>query len=133
MNNAKALKLINFVLAFLWIYQGLVPKIIFINADEIFVWQSIGLSFEYAKLAGRASGLGEIIFGLLFVFINQKYIHYLSILGLLGLLLLIGSLIPSTLISPYNPIVMNISMISLSVIYLLLLKEQTTYLHKTAQ
>ncbi|ONN50780.1 DoxX-like family protein [Acinetobacter genomosp. 33YU] len=133
MNNAKALKLINFVLAFLWIYQGLVPKIIFINVDEIFVWQSIGLSFEYAKLAGRASGLGEIIFGLLFVFINQKYIHYLSILGLLGLLLLIGSLIPSTLISPYNPIVMNISMISLSVIYLLLLKEQTTYLHKTAQ
>ncbi|MGK8803817.1 DoxX-like family protein [Acinetobacter seifertii] len=133
MNNAKALKLINFVLAFLWIYQGLVPKIIFINADEIFVWQSIGLSFEYSKLAGRASGLGEIIFGLLFVFINQKYIHYLSILGLLGLLLLIGFLIPSTLISPYNPIVMNISMISLSVIYLLLLKEQTTYLHKTAQ
>lgn len=57
MNNAKALKLINFVLAFLWIYQGLVPKIIFINADEIFVWQSIGLSFEYAKLAGRASGV----------------------------------------------------------------------------
>lgn len=133
MNNAKSLKLINFVLAFLWIYQGLVPKIIFINADEIFVWQSIGLSFEYAKLAGRASGLGEIIFGLLFVFINQKYIHYLSILGLLGLLLLISFLIPSTLISPYNPIVMNISMISLSVIYLLLLKEQTTYLHKTAQ
>ncbi|MBD1225220.1 DoxX-like family protein [Acinetobacter seifertii] len=119
MNNAKALKLINFVLAFLWIYQGFVPKIIFINADEIFVWQSIGLSFEYSKLAGRASGLGEIIFGLLFVFINQKYIHYLSILGLLGLLLLIGFLIPSTLISPYNPIVMNISMISLSVIYLL--------------
>ncbi|WP_431604735.1 DoxX-like family protein, partial [Acinetobacter johnsonii] len=47
--------------------QGLVPRIIFINADEVFVWQSIGLSFEYAKLAGRASGLGEIIFGLLFV------------------------------------------------------------------
>ncbi|MFX6213884.1 DoxX-like family protein, partial [Acinetobacter baumannii] len=51
-----------------------------------------------------------------------------SILGLLGLLLLIGFLIPSTLISPYNPIVMNISMISLSIIYLLLLKEQTAHL-----
>ncbi|MFX4528033.1 DoxX-like family protein, partial [Acinetobacter baumannii] len=45
MGNAKALKFINFVLAFLWIYQGVVPKIIFINSDEIFVWQMIGLSF----------------------------------------------------------------------------------------
>ncbi|MFH3897774.1 hypothetical protein WDA48_02305, partial [Acinetobacter pittii] len=46
---------------------------------------------------------------------------------------LIGFLKPSTLISPYNPIVMNISMISLSIIYLLLLKEQTTHFHKAAQ
>ncbi|WP_265732971.1 DoxX-like family protein, partial [Acinetobacter pittii] len=64
---------------------------------------------------------------------THKYIHYLSILGLFGLLFLIGFLKPSTLISPYNPIVMNISMISLSIIYLLLLKEQTTHFHKAAQ
>ncbi|OTS48753.1 DoxX-like family protein [Acinetobacter pittii] len=107
--------------------------LIFINSDEIFVWQTIGLSFEYTKLAGRASGIAEIIFGLLFLFYTHKYIHYLSILGLFGLLFLIGFLKPSTLISPYNPIVMNISMISLSIIYLLLLKEQTTHFHKAAQ
>ena len=58
----------------------------------------------------------------------MKFVVYRGILGLLGLLLLIGFLIPSTLISPYNPIVMNISMISLSIIYLLLLKEQTAHL-----
>ncbi|AUT33811.1 DoxX-like family protein [Acinetobacter pittii] len=133
MDNAKALKFISFMLAFLWFYQGLVPKLIFINSDEIFVWQTIGLSFEYTKLAGRASGIAEIIFGLLFLFYTHKYIHYLSILGLFGLLFLIGFLKPSTLISPYNPIVMNISMISLSIIYLLLLKEQTTHFHKAAQ
>ncbi|WP_267570501.1 DoxX-like family protein [Acinetobacter pittii] len=103
MDNAKALKFISFMLAFLWFYQGLVPKLIFINSDEIFVWQTIGLSFEYTKLAGRASGIAEIIFGLLFLFYTHKYIHYLSILGLFGLLFLIGFLKPSTLISPYNP------------------------------
>ncbi|MFH4293839.1 DoxX-like family protein, partial [Acinetobacter baumannii] len=59
MGNAKTLKFINFVLALLWIYQGVVPKIIFINSDEIFVWQTIGLSFDYAKLAGRGSGIAE--------------------------------------------------------------------------
>jgi len=133
MANANALKFINIVLAFLWIYQGLVPKLLFINADEIFVWQTIGLSFENAQLAGRASGIAEIIFGLLFLFSTHKYIHYLSILGLFGLLLLIGFLKPSTLISPYNPVVMNISMISLSIIYLLLLKEQVSDFGKFVQ
>ncbi|MBJ9720526.1 DoxX-like family protein [Acinetobacter calcoaceticus] len=124
MKNSKALKFINFVLAFLWIYQGLVPKFLFLNSDEIFVWQWVGLSLENAKVAGHASGIAEMIFGLCFLFSAHKYIHYLSILGLLGLLLLIGFLIPSTLILPYNPIVMNISMISLSIVYLFLLNEQ---------
>lgn len=133
MTNIKVFKFINLILALLWIYQGLVPKFLFLNSDEIFVWQSIGLSLANAKLAGHASGIAEIIFGLCFLFSAHKYIHYLSILGLLGLLVLIGILIPSTLILPYNPIVMNISMISLSIIYLLLLKEQTTHLHRVAQ
>jgi len=133
MTNIKVFKFINLILSLLWIYQGLVPKFLFLNSDEIFVWQWVGLSLENAKLAGHASGITEIIFGLCFLFSAHKYIHYLSILGLLGLLVLIGFLIPSTLILPYNPIVMNISMISLSIIYLLLLKEQTTHLHRVAQ
>jgi len=133
MANIKVFKFINLILALLWIYQGLVPKFLFLNSDEIFVWQWVGLSLENAKLAGHASGITEIIFGLCFLFSAHKYIHYLSILGLLGLLVLIGFLIPSTLILPYNPIVMNISMISLSIIYLLLLKEQTTHLNRVAQ
>ncbi|MCU4423865.1 MULTISPECIES: DoxX-like family protein [Acinetobacter] len=124
MKNINIFKFINLVLAFLWFYQGLVPKFLFLNSDEIFVWQWLGLSLENAKLAGHASGIAEIIFGLCFLFTAHKYIHYLSILGLLGLLLLIGFLIPSTLILPYNPIVMNLSMISLSIVYLILLSEQ---------
>lgn len=123
MKNINIFKFINLVLAFLWFYQGLVPKFLFLNSDEIFVWQSLGLSLENAKLAGHASGIAEMIFGLCFLFTAHKYIHYLSILGLLGLLLLIGFLIPSTLILPYNPIVMNLSMISLSIVYLILLNE----------
>lgn len=124
MKNINIFKFINLVLALLWIYQGLVPKFLFLNSDEIFVWQWLGLSLENAKLAGHASGIAEMIFGLCFLFTAHKYIHYLSILGLLGLLLLIGFLIPSTLILPYNPIVMNLSMISLSIVYLILLSEQ---------
>ncbi|NUG24359.1 DoxX-like family protein, partial [Acinetobacter lactucae] len=35
MKNINIFKFINLVLAFLWIYQGLVPKFLFLNSDEI--------------------------------------------------------------------------------------------------
>lgn len=114
------LKFIQIILAILWCYQGLIPKLIFTSPDEIAVWQWIGLSHDAATLAGQASGVIEIIFGLLFILFPSKYLHYLSILGLAFLLILIGALIPESLIGAFNPVVMNIAMISLSCIALML-------------
>ena len=118
MHSRNISKFINLTLAFLWIYQGLIPKLLFINADEIYIWQWFGLSYEYAKFAGQLSGIVEIIFGLLFIFCVNKYLHVLSIFGLVGLFLLVIILLPNSLISAFNPVVMNIAMISLSVIYI---------------
>lgn len=118
MHSRNIPKFINLTLAFLWIYQGLIPKLLFINADEIYIWQWFGLSYEYAKFAGQLSGIVEIIFGLLFIFCANKYLHVLSIFGLVGLFLLVIILLPNSLISAFNPVVMNIAMISLSVIYI---------------
>lgn len=126
MKQCSILKFINLTIAFLWIYQGLIPKLLFINADEIAVWQWLGLNYDYAKLVGQCSGIIEIIFGLLFVLISHKYLHYLSIIGLIALFFLIVLLIPDTLIRAFNPMVMNLSMISLSVVYLMLVHPESS-------
>lgn len=118
MSPLQTSKFINYTLAFLWIYQGLVPKLLFINADEINIWQSFGLSYTWAVWAGQFSGIIEIMFGSLFIFLQHKFLHYCSILGLILLLVLVAFLIPDSFIRGFNPVVMNIAMISLSIIYL---------------
>ncbi|OTG88165.1 DoxX-like family protein [Acinetobacter sp. ANC 4558] len=124
MNNLKALTFINITLAFLWFYQGLVPKLLFTNTDEIAIWQWVGLSYDHAKLAGQTSGIIEIFFGLAFLCTTHRYLHFLSIFGLICLLILVACLLPNTLIGAFNPVVMNIAMINLSILYLFLKPTQ---------
>jgi len=126
MDNQQIIRFIHIILAGLWCYQGLIPKLIFTSPDEIAVWQWIGVSLTQATLLGQISGALEIIFGLLFIFFHTKLLHYLSIFSLIFLLLLIGFVIPDTLIRAFNPVVMNISMISLSCIALMLMQQKTT-------
>lgn len=123
LTQINILKFIHITLASLWCYQGLIPKLIFTSPDEIAVWQWMGLSHEAATLAGQGSGAIEIVFGLLFILFPSKYLHYLSILGLASLLILIGGIVPDSLIRAFNPVVMNIAMISLSCIALMLYRQ----------
>ena len=125
MNNNPLLKFINLSLSFLWGYQGLVPKILFINPDEIAIWQTFGLSYAQAQLAGQLSGVLECVFALLFLFNSSKYLHYLSIFSLVFLFALVAFLIPDSLVRAFNPVVMNIAMISLSVCYCMLRNQET--------
>ena len=126
MNNSQLSKFINLSLAFLWGYQGLIPKILFINPDEIAIWQTFGFSYAQAQLAGRGSGILECIFALLFLFNSSKYLHYLSILSLVFLFALVAFLIPDSLIRAFNPVVMNLAMISLSICYCMLHNQEAT-------
>ena len=122
----RPLQLIQITLAVLWIYQGLVPKILFQSSAEIAIWQAIGLELHLAKIAVALSGLIEIAFGCTFL-IWQKavFIHQLNILGLSGLLLLITFTDPLQLTTAFNPVIMNIAMIVISMIAIQLLKLRT--------
>ena len=124
MPDLQIIKFINLTLAILWIYQGLVPKVLFINTIEIQIWEKLGLTVEHAITAGRLSGVVEILFGISLIFISRYCMHILNILALLGLLLLIIILMPTQLIQGFNPVVMNIAMISLSVIYFMLINPK---------
>ena len=126
MNNSQLSKFINLSLAFLWGYQGLIPKILFINPDEIAIWQTFGLSYAQAQLAGQGSGVLECVFALFLLFNSSKYLHYLSIFSLVFLFTLVAFLIPDSLIRAFNPVVMNLAMISLSICYCMLHNQEAT-------
>ena len=92
-------RLIQMTLAFLWIYQGLLPKLVFPSTFDIQVWQFLGFNADLATVLVRLSGSAEILFGCAFlIWQRSRYVHYLSIIGLIGLLLLSAILAPSQLI-----------------------------------
>ncbi|MHA3059262.1 DoxX-like family protein [Acinetobacter sp. ANC 4636] len=120
-------RLIQYSLAALWIYQGLIPKVLFQSAGEIQIWQSIGFEPTLAKICVALSGLVEILFGATFLLWHtSRIVHRLNIVGLAGLLLLITMTDPSQLSSAFNPVIMNSAMIILSIVALQLLDLNQT-------
>ena len=119
------LLIIQFSLALLWIYQGLIPKLCFHAADELRIWQLQGLSSPLIQALINVSGGAEIIFGVLFcLFRQEKILHLLNILALLSLSVLIVALDPTYFTQAFNPFVMNTAMITLSIVALQLLNIQ---------
>lgn len=122
----KPLRLIQISLAGLWIYQGLIPKILFQSIAEIAIWQNMELELPLAKMCVAISGLIEMMFGCTFLIWQRAvFLHQLNIVGLSGLLLLIMLTDPIQLSTAFNPVVMNTAMITLSMLAIQLLKLRT--------
>lgn len=111
-------------LCFLWGYQGLVPKLLFPDSGELDLLMQFnlfhGMLQGYEQTVLAAIGVGEIMFGLLFIFLfnRSKTLHICNIVLLAGLLLS-GIAAPDIYIAPFNPVTLNVAMIMLSLINLL--------------
>ncbi|MCO8083942.1 DoxX-like family protein [Acinetobacter lwoffii] len=121
----QSLRTIQLTLAMLWLYQGLIPKILFQSPAEISIWQNMGFELALAKILVGLFGGCEILFGLCFLKWNRSiFLHGLNIIGLAGLLLLIVFTAPLQLTAAFNPVVMNIAMLMLSVVAIQLMQQE---------
>jgi hypothetical protein len=105
------------VLAFIWMYQGLLPKLLFKDSGELAILAGSGLFTGYESLGLSVIGLAEIVFGLLFLFLwRGSGLFIWNIIFLAGLTL--GALIsqPGLFVAPFNPTTLNIAVIGLSLI-----------------
>lgn len=118
----QILRFCQWIIAVLWMYQGLIPKLIFQVEGEQYVWQQLDVPTPYIVWMISLSGLAEIIFGSLFLFLTHKYLHWLSIISLIGLFIFVLLIYPNQIYQAFNPVVMNIALASLSVISLWCIK-----------
>ena len=127
----QPLRTIQLTLVILWLYQGLIPKILFQSPAEISIWQNMGFELALAKVLVGLSGGCEILFGLCFLKWNRSiFLHGLNIIGLAGLLLLIAFTAPLQLTAAFNPVVMNTAMLMLSVVAIQLIQQEQSKLFK---
>ena len=111
MQNSK-LSHVSFVsrllLGFLFIYHGLVPKILWLNAVEVHLVSLSGFGIP-ASIASPIADIGEIVLGCIIIFTNKSYIPvYIAAVVLLLLLLFVGLASPEYLVGAFNPVTTNI-------------------------
>ncbi len=108
-------------LAIMWIYQGIVPKLIDTHVDELKMLGDGGLSLETSRLVLRAVGVGEVVLGVLML-IGWRWRWPLWATLILMPIALLGVCIasPGFLMAPFNPITLNLCVLSLAVIGLLM-------------
>lgn len=109
----------QFSLAIIWIYQGLIPKLLFQDSGELDILKSSNLFQGYEVPILIAVGIAEIIFGIIFLLKHSKTLHYINIMALL--LLGLGTLFSDVFVYtlPFNPFSLNLAMVALSIISIL--------------
>ncbi|SET27287.1 DoxX-like family protein [Oceanobacillus limi] len=120
--------ILSFFFMFLWMYHGLIPKLLFMHPDEVtMITNTIPLTFEQGKWIVYIAGILELAFGFLWLFYrNKKQLFTFQII--IFPLLTLGAVIaePGYLIQPFNPLTFNMSLFVLSVIGFLLSKNVPT-------
>lgn len=100
-------------IAFVWLYHGLIPKLLFHHADEIRMLNEAGLSASVVDIVGWV----EVALGLLTILTWRHRWAFILTAGLMVLAtagVVINS--PAYLIAAFNPVTLNLQMIILAVI-----------------
>ena len=115
-DNTPALLIARFVLAFSWIYQGAVPKVICRSPEEIELLEHVIKSNELACTMVVWMGYGEIVFGTVLLFTGRSWVFLLNVFALLILLVYVAVFQPDLFALPFNPLILNVSLIGISLI-----------------
>jgi hypothetical protein len=118
------LQICRWVLAFVWIYQGLVPKWLGPHADELAMNMALGFSLEQARLVSYVGGSLEVLLGLGILFFYRQIWIYAASLIAIGLLYVFTLLIvPQFLVSAFNSTTSNLPIAALSLIAMVELRR----------
>lgn len=109
--------LARLTLALLWIYQGLVPKLLFRDTGELTILQHAHLFPGFEGTALRCVGAGEILLGLaLLLFWRTRALLSFNIVLMIALAIGVLFSQPALFIAPFNPATLNLSMIALALV-----------------
>ena len=110
--------------AFVWIYHGVVPKLLFPHQDELNMLIASGVPEPNVGTAALLIGVGETVLGLLMLFAwRARSLFVLTMTLMIVALLSVAVTAPNYLIAAFNPVTLNILIIGMSAIGLLSAKD----------
>jgi hypothetical protein len=110
--------------AFVWMWHGLVPKLIGLHPDELAMWLEAGLWESWMRPGTRVVGAGELAFGLAFLPLARKRWPWIAnvVLMVVGTAALVVNS-PERVIAAFNPVTLNLLLAMVSVIGLLSVRD----------
>jgi DoxX-like protein len=103
-------------LGLVWLYEGLVPKILFLRADEIELVRKSGLIWETPERTLLILGLAQIGLGLwLIVGWMECFAVAIATLWMCALIIVVVGRNPSMLTDPYGALVKDLCLIACAI------------------
>ncbi len=121
---------VRWALAFIWIYQGLIPKIIFKDTGELSILRASGIFNGQESSILFMIGIAEILFGISFFILKKSSrIYYTQIVLLFVLMLGAFYSQPEIFTYPFNPSTLTLGMIALAIIGLKTMRDLPSASH----
>ncbi|MDY7081618.1 MAG: DoxX-like family protein [Halobacteria archaeon] len=125
--NALVYALARVSLAVIWIYQGLVPKILFRHPRELDMIRASGVFAGWEETVLLLVGGGEILFGVLLIVLwRDRLLPLASAVIPVILTLNVVLYAPHEFVRPFNPPTLVVGMVALGLIGYLLADDVTT-------
>lgn len=116
LTKTLTLWLVCFVFAFIWIYQGLVPKLLFLHPQEVAMTAALFDDFTSRQIV-QSVGVLEVLFGIVWLLpFSKKILFLLQGVLMVALTVAVGFSDVSQFSHPFNPVTLNIAIIFLSII-----------------
>lgn len=114
----------RYTIAFVWLYQGIVPKLLGVHPDELRMGMALGLNALQAHWLAYVGGAMEVVLGVLVVvFFRSRWPYLATIGGFVGLWLFTLVFAPVFTVSAFNSTTINAAVCALAVVALLELRR----------
>jgi uncharacterized membrane protein YphA (DoxX/SURF4 family) len=112
-----AIKLISrTALGLVWIYEGLVPKILFLRPDQIDLVQRSGVFWRTPTFTLQILGAAQIALGLfLLIGVAERLVVAIATLWMSALIVLVAAGNPAMLTDPYGALVKDFCLIACAI------------------
>ncbi|WP_417539235.1 DoxX-like family protein [Marinobacter sp.] len=110
-------------IAFIWFYQGLIPKLLYPHEDELAMNMAVGFSRSEAVQLATVAGVLEIAMAVaILIFWRHRWPLLLTLAAMAGLLVFVVLVQPLLLGGAFNPVTTNVAVVALSIASLHLLQ-----------
>jgi len=108
--------LTRLTLAFVWLYHGIVPKLLYHNADELKMLSDAGVPGTYLQTVASGFGWLEVCLGLVFLVLwKARWPLWFTIAAMVAATVGVGLRSPSYFSAAFNPVTFNLALAVLAV------------------